>query len=83
MANKNASQANRNASEMRTGEVAQQARKSGVKGVEQMNKEQMLQAMGQSPPESARSGQGGGKGDRPAPKGTDPSQWKNIPGNQS
>jgi hypothetical protein len=69
--------------QMTTGEVAQKAKKAGIQGVEQMNKEQMIQAMGQSPPQSARSGQSGGKGDRPPPKGSDPRQWKNMPGNQS
>jgi hypothetical protein len=73
----------KNLRQMTAGEVAQKARKAGIQGVEQMNKEQMLQALGQSPPESARSSKGGGKGDRPPPKGSDPREWKNIPGNQS
>ncbi len=74
---------NKNERQMTTGDVAQQAKKAGIQGVEQMNKEQMLQALQQNPPESSRSGKGGGKGDRPPPKGSDPREWKNIPGNQS
>jgi hypothetical protein len=72
----------RNPRQMTTGEVAKQARKAGIKDIEHMNKEQMLQAMGQQPQES-RPGQGGGRGDRPAPAGSDPKQWKDVPGNQS
>jgi hypothetical protein len=70
-------------SQMTTGEVVEQARKAGIKNPERMNKEQMLRAMGYSPPQSAQPGQGGGQGDTPPPRGSDPKQWKNIPGNQS
>jgi hypothetical protein len=69
--------------QMTTGEVAEMARRAGVKGVEQMNKEEMLRAMGKGAPKSAQPGQGGGRGDRPAPPGTKPQDWKNIPGNQT
>jgi len=69
--------------QMTTGEVARQARKAGIEGVEKMNKDQMLRAMGQQGPDSAQSGHGGGQGDRPAPRGSKPQDWKNIPGNQS
>lgn len=69
--------------QMTTGEVAKMARKAGIKNVDQMNKDQLLQAMNQSQPDPPQPGHGGGKGDTPAPKGSNPSQWKNIPGNQS
>lgn len=32
---------------------------------------------------SARSGQGGGKGDMPSPRNASPQDYKNIPGNQT
>ena len=69
--------------QMTTGEVAKMARKAGIKNADQMNKDQLIQAMNQSPPEPSQPGRGGGKGDTPAPKKSNPSQWKNIPGNQS
>lgn len=68
---------------MKTGEVANLARKAGVQGVEHMNKQQLIEAMGAAPPKSAMPGQGGGQGDTPPPPGTRPQDWKNIPGNQS
>ncbi len=68
--------------QMTTGEVAQQARRAGVKGVENMNKEQMLRAMDHGS-SSSQPGKGGGKGDRAAPAGSKPKDWKNVPGNQS
>jgi hypothetical protein len=68
---------------MKTGEVAERARQAGIQNVEKMNKEQLLQALGQQGPESAKPGRGGGQGDTPPPEGTDPREWKNIPGNQS
>lgn len=69
--------------EMTTREVAEQARRAGVKNPERMNKQQMLQAMGVKPPESELPGRDGGPGDTPPPPGSDPKQWKNLPGNQS
>jgi hypothetical protein len=72
-----------NLNQMKTGEVAERARKAGVKGIENMNKEEMIRAMGGGQPESAKPGRGGGQGDSPQPAGTRPQDWKNIPGNQS
>lgn len=69
--------------QMKTGEVAERARKAGIKGVENMNKEEMIQTMGGGVPESAKPGRGGGQGDSPQPPGSKPKDWKNIPGNQS
>lgn len=40
-----------------TGEVAEQARRSGVQNVERMNKQQMMQAMSQSQGRGGRSQQ--------------------------
>jgi hypothetical protein len=70
-------------SQMKTGELAQRARKAGVRNVDQMNKEEMIRAMGGEIPRSKMPGQGGGQGDAPQPKGSRPQDWKNIPGNQS
>lgn len=67
--------------QMKTGELAQQARKAGVKGVEDMDKEEMIQAMS-SKPGAPKPGQAG-KAHAPAPAGSKPQDWKNIPGNQS
>ena len=70
--------------QMTTGEVAQRARKAGIANVDQMNKDQMIQAMGGgAQPESAKPGRGGGPGHKPAPRGTGPKDWKNVPGNQT
>ena len=63
----------------------------------EMNKEELIDALtkiGSSESESqsknkqqkkdpSAPGQGGGQGDTPAPKGSNPDQYKNIPGNQS
>jgi hypothetical protein len=59
---------------MNTGEVAQIARERGVPNVDQMNKEEMIQAL---------TRQAGGQGKDPQPPGTRPQDWKNVPGNQS
>jgi len=75
--------AQQNLKNMHLGELKKRAQKSGVTGVEQKNKTELLQAMGAGPAASSRPGRGGGRGDAPQPKGTKPSQWKNVPGNQS
>jgi hypothetical protein len=69
--------------QMKTGEVADRARKAGVKGIENMNKDEMIRAMGGSQPESRKPGRDAGQGDTPPPRGSKPQDWKNIPGNQS
>jgi hypothetical protein len=71
-----------NLSQMKTGEIAARARKAGVQNVEQMNKDQMIQAMSRSSSPSAKRGHGGGR-HAASPRGTGPQDWKNIPGNQS
>jgi hypothetical protein len=59
---------------MKTNELAERARKAGIKGIENMNKQQMIDAIS--------GGRGGGE-HAPAPAGSKPQDWKNIPGNQS
>lgn len=66
-------------SRMKTSEIAERARRAGVKNVEQMNKEQMIQAMTGGQAEAKKPG----RGHAPQPPGTGPQEWKNIPGNQS
>jgi hypothetical protein len=68
---------------MKTGEVAEKALQAGVEGVEDMNKSEMIEAMGGGGDESSQPGHGGGQGDTPPREGSDPSEWKNQPGNQS
>lgn len=65
-----------------TGEIADEARRKGIKNVEEKNKQELLNELGEQDP-SAKPGHGGGQGDSPQPSGTDPQEWKNIPGNQS
>ncbi|PSK64068.1 hypothetical protein B0E53_03973 [Micromonospora sp. MH33] len=74
--------AHQDLNQMKTGEVAKQARKAGIDNVDQMNKDEMIQAMSRGGG-SGQPGRGGGKGDSPQPSGTRPQQWKNVPGNQS
>jgi len=75
--------AQQNLRNMKLGDLQKRARKEHVPDVEHKNKDQLIQAMGAGQAPSARPGRGGGRGDAPRPKGSDPSQWKNIPGNQS
>jgi hypothetical protein len=62
----------KNLRQKRTGEVADQARRSGVQNVEQMNKQQMIQAMSQGQgrggrsQQQARSGGAQGRGQQSA-----------------
>lgn len=66
--------------EMKTGEVADRARQAGVDDVEAKNKSELIEAMSGDP----HAGQGGGQSaEDPAPEGADPSQYKDLPGNQS
>lgn len=83
----------KNLRQMKTGEVAERARQAGVQNVEQMNKQQLVQAVSQARPQQGRAQQGrsqkgrsAGGGQRakdPRPPGTSPQQWKNVPGNQT
>jgi hypothetical protein len=72
--------------QMKTGEVAELAKQAGIPNVSQMDKGEMIEAL------HRRGIAGGERFDRPgggqsqkdpAPKGVDPSQYKNLPGNQS
>lgn len=69
--------------DMTTGEVAEKARQAGLENVEQMNKQEMIDALGKERPDSSEPGHGGGQGDTPKPGGTDAKDWKDVPGNQS
>jgi len=68
---------------MHLGEIKKQAQKKGLPDAEHKNKGQLIQEMGTSSAQSSKPGRGGGRAKAPAPKGTKPSEWKNIPGNQS
>jgi hypothetical protein len=68
---------------MTTGEVAEKALEAGLENVEQMNKQEMIDALGEAQPQSSEPGHGGGQGDEPKPSGTDSKDWKDVPGNQS
>lgn len=72
-----------NLQEMKTGEVMQKAREAGIENVEGKNKQELIDELGSGAPASAQPGHGGGRGDTPAPAGTSPEDWKNVPGNQS
>jgi hypothetical protein len=75
-----------NLSEMTTGEVADRAKQAGIPNVSQMNKGEMIEALqraGQGGTERYDQPGGGQSKKDPAPEGVDPSQYKNIPGNQS
>lgn len=71
---------------MRTGEVAERAKQAGIENVTQMNKEEMIQALerkGHGGTERYDQPGGGQSRKDPAPPGVDPSQYKDIPGNQT
>lgn len=70
-------------SKMKTGEVAKLARKAGIQDIGSMNKQQMIQALNGGGQQSAKAGRRGGGGHTPAPAGSKPEDWKNVPGNQS
>lgn len=44
--------------EMKTGELAEEARRAGVKNVEQMNKSELLDTISKGKQQQAKSGQG-------------------------
>jgi hypothetical protein len=70
----------RDPSQMKTGELRHQAERAGVRNVDQMNKGQMIQALGGT----ANAQHGGGQRQKdPHPKGAKPKDFKNIPGNQT
>jgi hypothetical protein len=74
-----------NLEEMKTGEVARIAREHGIPNVEQMDKQEMIEALSRKTGERipVASQARGQRGKDPAPAGTSPQDWKNIPGNQS
>ncbi|MGC1213968.1 MAG: Rho termination factor N-terminal domain-containing protein [Micromonospora sp.] len=65
---------------MTTGELRKQAEKAGIRNTDQMNKDDMIQALGGT----ANANRGGGQRQKdPRPKGVSPKDYKNIPGNQT
>ncbi|MEU2615882.1 Rho termination factor N-terminal domain-containing protein [Micromonospora sp. NPDC007271] len=70
----------RDPAQMKTGELRQQAERAGIRNVDQMNKDEMIQALGGS----TNARQGGGQTQKdPRPKGVSPQDYKNLPGNQT
>lgn len=72
-----------NLTRMRVGEVAHRARQAGVRYVNQMSKEQMIQAIRDGKQESSRPGRGGAPGGTSAPQGSGPSSRQKMPDNES
>ncbi len=65
---------------MKTGEVRERAEQAGITDAAQMNKAEMIDALGGG----TNTEHGGGQRQKdPAPEGADPSEYKNIPGNQT
>jgi hypothetical protein len=65
---------------MKTSKVREKARQAGIKNVGQMTKEELINAMGGG----FNTERGGGQRQKdPKPKGMDPSEFKNVPGNQT
>jgi transcription termination factor Rho len=72
--------------QMTTGELAERAKQAGISNVSQMNKGEMIEALqrkGMGGSERYDQAGGGQSKKDPAPAGVDPSQYKNVPGNQS
>lgn len=55
-----------NLTQIKSGEVAERARKAGVENIDQMNKDEMIQEMGRGRPQWKRPAHGGGHGDAAA-----------------
>jgi hypothetical protein len=66
--------------DMKTGELREKAEKAGVGDTSEMNKSELIDKLGGGT--NVNSG-GGQRQKDPAPKGADPSDYKNIPGNQT
>lgn len=65
---------------MKTAQVREKARQAGIKNVGQMNKEELINAMAGG----TNTQHGGGQRQKdPKPKGMDPREFKNVPGNQT
>lgn len=75
--------AQQNLKDMNLAQVRDQARRAGVPGADQKKKDELIKAMSTSHPKSSRPSRSGGRDASAKPKGSDPSQWKNMPGNQS
>jgi hypothetical protein len=72
--------------QMTTGEVAERAERAGIPNVSEMNKGEMIEALqrkGAGGSERFDRPGGGQSRKDPAPEGVDPSQYKNVPGNQT
>lgn len=70
----------RDLAQMKTGELRKQAERAGIRKTDQMNKDDMIQALGGS----ANAKRGGGQRQKdPRPPGVSPKDYKNIPGNQT
>jgi hypothetical protein len=73
-----------NLQEMKTGELAEKARQAGIDNVEQMDKSEMISALeGKGQGQRYNQPGGGQEQEDPKPRGADPSQYKNVPGNQT
>jgi hypothetical protein len=75
-----------NLREMKTGEVAARAKQAGIQNVEKMDKGEMIEALqsrGQGGAERYDQPGGGQSKDDPRPRNVPPSEYKNVPGNQS
>lgn len=70
----------RDLAQMSTGQLREQAERAGIKNTDQMNKDDMIQALGGTA--NARHG-GGQRQKDPRPPGVKPKDYKNIPGNQT
>lgn len=71
---------NKDLEDMKTGEVADKAREAGVENVEQMNKGEMIDALGGG----TNTEHGGGQSQKdPKPEGVSPEDYKDVPGNQT
>lgn len=66
--------------DMKTGEVREKAGQAGIENAEDMNKGEMIEALGGG----TNTEHGGGQRQKdPKPEGVDPKDYKNIPGNQT
>ncbi|PSK64071.1 hypothetical protein B0E53_03976 [Micromonospora sp. MH33] len=70
----------RDLAEMTTGQLREQAERAGVRNTDQMNKDDMIRALGGT----ANAKQGGGHRQKdPRPQGVNPQDYKDVPGNQT
>lgn len=69
-----------NLENMKTGQVREKARQAGIDNADQMNKGELIEALGGG----LNTQQGGGQRQKdPRPRGVDPREYKNLPGNQT